>query len=124
MFYIPKRLCVRWQNFGEQFSKEQLLCQFFGASVEQGCPNLILEGRCTTEFIAFILYIACSIRHSLKSFSLVSSQNVVSKCSDSCQPGKYKKTAEGQHTCCYECLGCGENQYSNHTGKFLDATLH
>ncbi|KAK9960978.1 hypothetical protein ABG768_008804 [Culter alburnus] len=42
-------------------------------------------------------------------------ENVVSKCSDSCQPGEYKKTAEGQHTCCYECLACAENQYSNHT---------
>ncbi|XP_043116188.1 G-protein coupled receptor family C group 6 member A isoform X2 [Puntigrus tetrazona] len=42
-------------------------------------------------------------------------ENVVSKCSDSCQPGEYKKTAEGQHTCCYECLVCAENQYSNHT---------
>ncbi|XP_052474250.1 G-protein coupled receptor family C group 6 member A-like [Carassius gibelio] len=42
-------------------------------------------------------------------------ENVVSKCSDSCQPGEYRKTAEGQHTCCYECLVCGENQYSNHT---------
>ncbi|XP_026139660.1 G-protein coupled receptor family C group 6 member A [Carassius auratus] len=42
-------------------------------------------------------------------------ENVLSKCSDSCQPGEYKKTAEGQHTCCYECLACAENQYSNHT---------
>uniref|UniRef100_A0A672LCF2 G-protein coupled receptor family C group 6 member A n=1 Tax=Sinocyclocheilus grahami TaxID=75366 RepID=A0A672LCF2_SINGR len=42
-------------------------------------------------------------------------ENVVSKCSESCQPGEYKKTAEGQHTCCYECLVCAENQYSNHT---------
>ncbi|XDV40490.1 hypothetical protein PO909_009563 [Leuciscus waleckii] len=40
---------------------------------------------------------------------------VVSKCSESCHPGQYKKTAEGQHTCCYECLTCAENQYSNQT---------
>ncbi|XP_067305706.1 G-protein coupled receptor family C group 6 member A [Pseudorasbora parva] len=42
-------------------------------------------------------------------------EKVVSKCSDSCRPGEYKKTAEGQHTCCYECLACAENQYSNQT---------
>ncbi|KAK2902864.1 hypothetical protein QQF64_010271 [Cirrhinus molitorella] len=42
-------------------------------------------------------------------------ENVVSKCSNTCQPGQYKKTAEGQHTCCYECLACTENHYSNHT---------
>ncbi|XP_052000641.1 G-protein coupled receptor family C group 6 member A [Xyrauchen texanus] len=42
-------------------------------------------------------------------------EHVVSKCSNSCQPGEFKKTAEGQHTCCYECISCPENSYSNHT---------
>ncbi|KAG1948049.1 G-protein coupled receptor family C group 6 member A [Pimephales promelas] len=42
-------------------------------------------------------------------------ENVTSKCSESCRPGEYKKTAESQHTCCYECLACAENQYSNQT---------
>ncbi|KAF4103038.1 hypothetical protein G5714_015921 [Onychostoma macrolepis] len=55
----------------------------------------------------------CSFTFTRKNLSDI--ENVVSKCSDSCQPGKYKKTAEGQHTCCYECLACAENQYSNHT---------
>ncbi|XP_055068007.2 G-protein coupled receptor family C group 6 member A [Misgurnus anguillicaudatus] len=42
-------------------------------------------------------------------------ENVISKCSNSCQPGEFKKTAEGQHTCCYECINCSENYYSNNT---------
>nr|XP_055065373.1 G-protein coupled receptor family C group 6 member A-like [Misgurnus anguillicaudatus] len=42
-------------------------------------------------------------------------ENVISKCSNSCQPGEFKKTAEGQHTCCYECINCAENYYSNNT---------
>uniref|UniRef100_A0A674A3Z0 G-protein coupled receptor family C group 6 member A n=1 Tax=Salmo trutta TaxID=8032 RepID=A0A674A3Z0_SALTR len=42
-------------------------------------------------------------------------QDVVSVCSPSCEPGKFKKTAEGQHTCCYECINCTENHYSNNT---------
>nr|XP_055068008.1 G-protein coupled receptor family C group 6 member A-like [Misgurnus anguillicaudatus] len=42
-------------------------------------------------------------------------KNVISKCSNSCQPGEFKKTAEGQHTCCYECINCAENYYSNNT---------
>ncbi|XP_065155134.1 G-protein coupled receptor family C group 6 member A-like [Paramisgurnus dabryanus] len=42
-------------------------------------------------------------------------ENVISKCSNSCQPGEIKKTAEGQHTCCYECISCSENYYSNNT---------
>nr|XP_020511451.1 G-protein coupled receptor family C group 6 member A [Labrus bergylta] len=41
--------------------------------------------------------------------------HIVSKCSNSCMPGEFKKTAEGQHTCCYECINCTENYYSNDT---------
>ncbi|XP_053083316.1 G-protein coupled receptor family C group 6 member A [Pangasianodon hypophthalmus] len=41
--------------------------------------------------------------------------SLVSKCSNSCEPGKFKKSAEGQHTCCYECIDCAENQYTNNT---------
>ncbi|XP_070978772.1 G-protein coupled receptor family C group 6 member A-like [Oncorhynchus clarkii lewisi] len=41
--------------------------------------------------------------------------DVVSVCSASCEPGKFKKTAEGRHTCCYECINCTENHYSNNT---------
>uniref|UniRef100_A0A8C8JB24 G-protein coupled receptor family C group 6 member A n=1 Tax=Oncorhynchus tshawytscha TaxID=74940 RepID=A0A8C8JB24_ONCTS len=42
-------------------------------------------------------------------------QDVVSVCSPSCEPGKFKKIAQGQHTCCYECINCTENHYSNNT---------
>ncbi|TNN02088.1 hypothetical protein fugu_009575 [Takifugu bimaculatus] len=42
-------------------------------------------------------------------------KQVVSKCSNSCIPGQFKKTSEGQHTCCYECINCTENYYSNST---------
>ncbi|XP_071393617.1 G-protein coupled receptor family C group 6 member A-like [Centroberyx affinis] len=42
-------------------------------------------------------------------------KHIVSKCSNSCVPGEFKKTAEGQHTCCYECINCTENYYSNDT---------
>ncbi|XP_029360086.1 G-protein coupled receptor family C group 6 member A isoform X2 [Echeneis naucrates] len=40
-------------------------------------------------------------------------KNIFSKCSNSCKPGQSKKTAEGQHTCCYECINCAKNYYSN-----------
>nr|XP_019946969.1 PREDICTED: G-protein coupled receptor family C group 6 member A [Paralichthys olivaceus] len=42
-------------------------------------------------------------------------KKIISKCSNSCVPGEFKKTAEGQHTCCYECINCTENYYSNKT---------
>ncbi|TSN21183.1 G-protein coupled receptor family C group 6 member A [Bagarius yarrelli] len=41
--------------------------------------------------------------------------SLVSKCSNSCEPGQFKKSVEGQHTCCYECINCAENQYTNNT---------
>uniref|UniRef100_A0A4W5QMS6 G-protein coupled receptor family C group 6 member A n=1 Tax=Hucho hucho TaxID=62062 RepID=A0A4W5QMS6_9TELE len=47
--------------------------------------------------------------------TLTDLRDVVSVCSPSCEPGKFKKTAEGQHTCCYECINCTENYYSNNT---------
>ncbi|XP_053737389.1 G-protein coupled receptor family C group 6 member A [Synchiropus splendidus] len=42
-------------------------------------------------------------------------KHIISRCSNSCVPGEFKKTAEGQHTCCYECINCTENHYSNRT---------
>ncbi|XP_062843282.1 G-protein coupled receptor family C group 6 member A [Trichomycterus rosablanca] len=41
--------------------------------------------------------------------------NLQSRCSIPCEPGTFKKSAEGQHTCCYQCIKCPENQFSNHT---------
>ncbi|XP_052350518.1 G-protein coupled receptor family C group 6 member A-like isoform X2 [Oncorhynchus keta] len=45
--------------------------------------------------------------------NLTDLRDVVSVCSPSCEPGKFKKFAQGQHTCCYECINCTENHYSN-----------
>ncbi|KAK7886634.1 hypothetical protein WMY93_026255 [Mugilogobius chulae] len=46
---------------------------------------------------------------------LMALKNIVSRCSNSCAPGQFKKSAEGQHTCCYDCINCTENYYSNST---------
>uniref|UniRef100_A0A3B4TJE4 G-protein coupled receptor family C group 6 member A n=1 Tax=Seriola dumerili TaxID=41447 RepID=A0A3B4TJE4_SERDU len=46
---------------------------------------------------------------------LMKLKDIKSKCSNSCVPGEIKKTAEGQHTCCYECINCTANHYSNET---------
>ncbi|XP_047453756.1 G-protein coupled receptor family C group 6 member A [Mugil cephalus] len=54
------------------------------------------------------------IRHSTLNLFL-DLRHIVSKCSNSCVPGEFKKTVEGQHTCCYECINCTENYYSNDT---------
>ncbi|KAM6893379.1 G-protein coupled receptor family C group 6 member A [Xenentodon cancila] len=56
----------------------------------------------------------CSFTHS-KTRKLQLLQNVISRCSKNCVPGEFKKTAESQHTCCYECINCTENYFSNST---------
>ncbi|XP_039915453.1 G-protein coupled receptor family C group 6 member A isoform X3 [Hirundo rustica] len=42
-------------------------------------------------------------------------KKVQSTCSQHCKPGQVKKVTESPHTCCYECIYCPENHYSNQT---------
>nr|XP_008516188.1 PREDICTED: G-protein coupled receptor family C group 6 member A isoform X2 [Equus przewalskii] len=42
-------------------------------------------------------------------------EQIQSKCSKECSPGQMKKTTKSQHICCYECVDCPENHYSNQT---------
>ncbi|XP_017933325.2 G-protein coupled receptor family C group 6 member A isoform X3 [Manacus vitellinus] len=42
-------------------------------------------------------------------------KKVQSTCSQHCRPGQVKKVTESPHTCCYECVYCPENHYSNQT---------
>ncbi|NWJ01022.1 GPC6A protein, partial [Crypturellus undulatus] len=42
-------------------------------------------------------------------------KKVPSTCSQPCRPGQMKKITESPHTCCYECVHCPENHYSNQT---------
>ncbi|XP_062954245.1 G-protein coupled receptor family C group 6 member A isoform X3 [Cynocephalus volans] len=42
-------------------------------------------------------------------------KQIQSKCSKECSPGQMKKSTGSQHICCYECLNCPENHYSNQT---------
>ncbi|XP_072218690.1 G-protein coupled receptor family C group 6 member A [Leuresthes tenuis] len=45
-------------------------------------------------------------------------KSVSSKCSESCIPGQRKKTFDGQPSCCYQCVSCPVNYFSN----AIDAT--
>ncbi|NXC90846.1 GPC6A protein, partial [Cercotrichas coryphoeus] len=42
-------------------------------------------------------------------------KKVQSTCSQHCRPGQVKKVTESPHTCCYECIYCPENHFSNKT---------
>ncbi|XP_069600959.1 vomeronasal type-2 receptor 26-like [Ranitomeya imitator] len=39
----------------------------------------------------------------------------VSRCSDHCSPGSWKKAKPTIHTCCYDCIPCSEGEISNIT---------
>ncbi|KAG8148037.1 hypothetical protein E2320_022581, partial [Naja naja] len=39
----------------------------------------------------------------------------VSLCNDHCSPGYWKRGAEGNHFCCYDCVPCPEGKISNQT---------
>ncbi|XP_075201931.1 vomeronasal type-2 receptor 26-like [Anomaloglossus baeobatrachus] len=39
----------------------------------------------------------------------------VSRCSDQCLPGRWKKTSSTMHICCYDCVQCSEGEISNVT---------
>lgn len=40
-------------------------------------------------------------------------EDVTSRCSNSCAPGFRKKSAEGQPVCCYDCQACPDGHFSN-----------
>ncbi|XP_041510955.1 G-protein coupled receptor family C group 6 member A isoform X3 [Microtus oregoni] len=42
-------------------------------------------------------------------------KQILSKCSKECSPGQMKKATGSQHMCCYDCVSCPENHYSNQT---------
>ncbi|NXH19806.1 GPC6A protein, partial [Bucco capensis] len=42
-------------------------------------------------------------------------KKVESTCSQHCRPGQMKKITGSPHTCCYDCVYCPENHYSNQT---------
>ncbi|XP_072266307.1 G-protein coupled receptor family C group 6 member A [Pyxicephalus adspersus] len=44
-------------------------------------------------------------------------RKIFSRCSDECKPGQMKKTSDNksQHTCCYECVPCPENHYTDNS---------
>ncbi|XP_078255751.1 G-protein coupled receptor family C group 6 member A [Rhinoraja longicauda] len=42
-------------------------------------------------------------------------KKVVSECSSHCQLGQLRLSSKGQHTCCYDCVSCSLNTFSNTT---------
>ncbi|XP_050987472.1 G-protein coupled receptor family C group 6 member A [Labeo rohita] len=98
------------------FEKEEVMYNFdANGDINLGYDIYLWDERESEGHDVVAEYYPCNNSFTFTRKNLSDIKNVVSKCSDTCQPGEYKKTAEGQHTCCYECLACAENHYSNHT---------
>ncbi|XP_043398775.1 G-protein coupled receptor family C group 6 member A isoform X3 [Chelonia mydas] len=50
-----------------------------------------------------------------KEMEFLNFQKVKSTCSRKCRPGQMKKVSASPHTCCYECVNCPEDHYTNQT---------
>uniref|UniRef100_A0A8C2DX88 G-protein coupled receptor family C group 6 member A n=1 Tax=Cyprinus carpio TaxID=7962 RepID=A0A8C2DX88_CYPCA len=110
----PWELFIQLRNV--TFEKEGEMYNFdANGDINSGYDICLWEEHESEEHDIIAEYYPSNSSFTFTRKNLSDIENVVSKCSNSCQPGEYKKTAEGQHTCCYECLVCVENQYSNQT---------
>ncbi|XP_073193237.1 G-protein coupled receptor family C group 6 member A isoform X2 [Lepidochelys kempii] len=50
-----------------------------------------------------------------KEIEFLNFKKVKSTCSRKCRPGQMKKVSASPHTCCYECVNCPEDHYTNQT---------
>ncbi|XP_074803024.1 G-protein coupled receptor family C group 6 member A isoform X3 [Natator depressus] len=50
-----------------------------------------------------------------KEMEFLNFKKVKSTCSRKCRPGQMKKVSASPHTCCYECVNCPEDHYTNQT---------
>ncbi|XP_039389001.1 G-protein coupled receptor family C group 6 member A isoform X1 [Mauremys reevesii] len=50
-----------------------------------------------------------------KEMEFLNLKTVKSTCSRNCRPGQMKKVSASPHTCCYECVNCPEDHYTNQT---------
>nr|XP_025040428.1 G-protein coupled receptor family C group 6 member A isoform X3 [Pelodiscus sinensis] len=50
-----------------------------------------------------------------KEMEFLNLKKVRSTCSRKCRPGEMKKVSASPHTCCYECVNCPEDHYTNQT---------
>ncbi|XP_041510954.1 G-protein coupled receptor family C group 6 member A isoform X2 [Microtus oregoni] len=57
----------------------------------------------------------CQARDCQKPNAFQPWEQILSKCSKECSPGQMKKATGSQHMCCYDCVSCPENHYSNQT---------
>ncbi|XP_077015419.1 G-protein coupled receptor family C group 6 member A isoform X2 [Tamandua tetradactyla] len=78
-------------------------------------PGLVHSIQLAVFALGYAIRDLCQARDCQKPYAFQPWEQIQSKCSKECSPGQMKKTTRSQHTCCYECVNCPENHYSNQT---------
>ncbi|XP_065535196.1 G-protein coupled receptor family C group 6 member A isoform X2 [Lathamus discolor] len=85
---------------------------FLNANIE---PGFIHSTVLAVYTIAYAIKGLCKNRNCKDPSAFTPWEKVQSTCSQHCTPGQMKKVTGSPHTCCYECVYCPENHYSNQT---------
>ncbi|XP_075410077.1 G-protein coupled receptor family C group 6 member A isoform X2 [Tenrec ecaudatus] len=78
-------------------------------------PGLVHSMQLAVFALAYAIRDLCQARNCHNPNAFQPWEQVQSRCSKECSPGEMKKTTRSQHTCCYECVNCPENYYTNQT---------
>uniref|UniRef100_A0A8C0W2B3 G-protein coupled receptor family C group 6 member A n=1 Tax=Castor canadensis TaxID=51338 RepID=A0A8C0W2B3_CASCN len=78
-------------------------------------PGLIHSIQLAVLALGYAIRDLCRVRDCQNPSTFQPWEQILSKCSKECSPGQMKKTTGSQHICCYECVSCPENHYSNQT---------
>ncbi|XP_037700312.1 G-protein coupled receptor family C group 6 member A isoform X2 [Choloepus didactylus] len=78
-------------------------------------PGLVHSIQLAVFALGYAIRDLCQARDCQNPNAFQPWEQIQSKCSKECRPGQMKKTTRSQHTCCYECVNCPENHYSNQT---------
>ncbi|XP_054424882.1 G-protein coupled receptor family C group 6 member A isoform X2 [Pteronotus mesoamericanus] len=78
-------------------------------------PGVVHSIQLAVFALGYALRDLCQARDCQNPDAFQPWEQIQSKCSKECSPGQMKKTTKSQHTCCYECVNCPENHYTNQT---------
>ncbi|XP_012859964.1 G-protein coupled receptor family C group 6 member A isoform X2 [Echinops telfairi] len=78
-------------------------------------PGLVHSIQLAALALGYAIRDLCQARDCHNPNAFQPWEQVQSRCSQECSPGEMKKTTRSQHTCCYECVNCPENHYTNQT---------
>ncbi|XP_077910518.1 G-protein coupled receptor family C group 6 member A isoform X2 [Halichoerus grypus] len=78
-------------------------------------PGLVHSIQLAVLALGYAIRDLCQARDCQNPNAFQPWEQIQSKFFKECSPGQMKKTTRSQHICCYECVNCPENHYSNQT---------